>query len=66
MYDAVFLKVATVMLFMTTANGLNLAYANTNPLTDKEEFDVIVMGISHTDILVSVSIDGQTQIYNTS
>jgi hypothetical protein len=31
--------------------------------TDKAEFDVVVMGISHTDLLVSVSIDGQTQKY---
>jgi len=38
-------------------------HANTSPLTDKEEFDIIVMGISHKDILVSVSIDGQTQKY---
>jgi hypothetical protein len=50
------------MLFTTTANGIKLAYASTN-FTDKAEFDVVVMGISHTDILVSVSIDGQTQKY---
>lgn len=50
------------MLFTTTTNGIKLAYANTN-FTDKAEFDVVVMGISHTDILVSVSIDGQTQKY---
>jgi hypothetical protein len=55
--------VTIVFLFTTTTNGLKLAYANTNPLTDKEEFDVVVMGISHTDILVSVAIDGQTQKY---
>ena len=55
--------VAIVMLFTTTANGIKLAYANTNSFTDKEEFDVVVMGISHTDILVSMSIDGQTQKY---
>jgi hypothetical protein len=50
----------TVLIF----SGLNLAYADTsNPLTDKEEFDVVVSGISHKDILVSVSIDGHTQNY---
>jgi len=31
------------------------------PLTNKEEFDVVVSGISHKSILVSVSIDGLTQ-----
>ena len=55
--------VAIVMLFTTTANGIKLVYASTNSFTDKEEFDVVVMGISHTDILVSMSIDGQTQKY---
>ena len=50
----------TVLIF----SGLNLAYADTsNPLTDKEEFDVVVSGISHKSILVSVSIDGHTQNY---
>ncbi len=55
--------VTIVMLFTTTANGLKLVYATNNPLTDKEEFDVVVLGISHKDILVSVAIDGQTQKY---
>jgi hypothetical protein len=55
--------VTIVMLFTTTATELKLAYATNNSLTDKEEFDVVVLGISHKDILVSVSIDGQTQKY---
>jgi hypothetical protein len=55
-----------VFLFFTilTFGGLNLAFADTsNPLTDKEEFDVAVSGISHKSILVSVSINGHTQNY---
>src|SRR6266487_6994953 len=55
--------VTIVMLFTTTATELKLVYATNNPLTDKEEFDVVVLGISHKDILVSVAIDGQTQKY---
>lgn len=57
---------SSVLLFsaVPSFSGLNLVYANTsNPLTDKQEFDVVVTGISHKSILVSVSIDGQTQKY---
>ena len=47
----------------TTSSGLiSVVYADTsNPLTNKEEFDVVVNGISHKSILVSVSIDGMNQ-----
>lgn len=56
-----------LLLFTTTIfTGLTLVYANSiantsTPLTDKEEFDVVVNGISHKSILVSVSIDGKNQ-----
>ena len=50
----------TILIF----GGSILAYADSsNPLTDKEEFDVVVSGISHKSILVSVSINGHTQNY---
>jgi hypothetical protein len=51
-----------VLFIAATSNGLISASADTsNPLTNKEEFDVVVNGISHKSILVSVSIDGMTQ-----
>jgi hypothetical protein len=60
---ALWVSISSFMLILTFG-GLNLAYANTsNPLTNKEEFDVVVSGISHKSILVSVSIDGQNQKY---
>ena len=54
-----------LLLFIAaTSNGLISASADTsNPLTNKEEFDVVVSGISHKSLLVSVSIDGMTQKY---
>jgi hypothetical protein len=62
--------IAFVLLLFTTTifTGLTLVYANSiantsTPLTDKQEFDVIVNGISHKSILVSVSIDGKNQKY---
>jgi hypothetical protein len=51
-----------VLFTAATSSGLISVYADTsNPLTNKEEFDVIVSGISHKSLLVSVSIDGMTQ-----
>jgi hypothetical protein len=56
--------ISSLLLLFTaaTSSGLISAFADTsNPLTNKEEFDVVVSGISHKSILVSVSIDGLTQ-----
>jgi hypothetical protein len=51
-----------VLFTAATSSGFISVYADTsNPLTNKEEFDVVVSGISHKSILVSVSIDGLTQ-----
>ena len=51
-----------VLLTAATSSGLISVYADTsNPLTNKQEFDVVVSGISHKSLLVSVSIDGMTQ-----
>jgi hypothetical protein len=59
----VFGILCVLSLFIATMyNGLISAFADSsNPLTNKEEFDVVVSGISHKSILVSVSIDGLTQ-----
>ena len=55
---------ASVLFTAATSSGLISVYADTtNPLTNKQEFDVIVNGISHKSLLVSVSIDGMTQKY---
>ena len=51
-----------ILFTAATSNGLISVHADiSNPLTDKEEFDVVVNGISHKSLLVSVSIDGMTQ-----
>lgn len=51
----------TIALMMTaTIYGLGTAYA-TNPLIQKQEFDITVKNIKHSDIIVTVTVDGLNQ-----
>lgn len=64
-------SLALIILATTSiaTNGVNTVHAATsaatstihNPLTAKEEFDVTVTNVRHSDIIVGVTIDGLTQ-----
>src|SRR5215831_385809 len=51
----------TIALMLTaTISGLGSASA-TNPLTQKQEFDITVKNIKHNDIITAVTVDGLNQ-----
>ena len=52
--------ITVALMLSTTIYGIGNAYA-TNPLTQKQEFDITVKNIQHKNIILAVTVDGLNQ-----